>query len=138
MKKLSNVNCALGICGVVAAVIMIVAGCATKMTEMSTAAEYCQRGYTRSDRNPDMLILPSPTAAEQKQAGIVIGTPLVLSINDAAWTSHPIKMALSWAWDYVALPVAGTGLAAYGVSRAWSSGGGGSNSSKACRVCANR
>jgi hypothetical protein len=93
------------------------------MVERKTSTEYVQRGFTRSDRNPDMLIEDLPTPAEQARVGIKINKPLTLSINDAAWTSHPIQMFLASAYDYVVLPVAGTGAAAWGGSKLMNGGG---------------
>jgi hypothetical protein len=109
----------------------LVSGCATGMTERRTALEWQRRGYTINERNPDMLqldITPEKRLALAKQ-GVTIDDPLKTSKNEAAWISHPIQMALDWAWDYVVLPVAGTGAAVYGGSKLMSAGGGGNSQS---------
>ena len=105
------------------ALVVSLSGCAVPMVERKTAREYELRGFERSDRNPEMLIQELPTDAVMAKVGIVV-KPVKLSINDAAWTSHGVQMFFATVWDYVVLPVAGTGAAVWGGSKLMSAGGG--------------
>ena len=100
-------------------------GCAVPAVESRTAREYEERGFVRSERNPDALVCQL-TSNAQARAGFVAG-PLVLTTTDAAWESHPWLMLGANAWDKVVLPVGGAAAAIWGGSAVYKSVNGGGN-----------
>lgn len=107
------------------ALALAVTGCMKPGVLKDTANEYEGRGFHRSERNPETLVEDLLTPAQMKRAGISISKPRTLSITDAAWESHPWKMAAATAWDDVIVPGAGVAATVFGGNKLLHSGSSG-------------